>query len=137
MLVESAQSPEWPQVCRSTETSTCGSIASSTKCASISENVPRGLPGKQRFMSRLSTGDSRVSFITAGMLRAGIMMTRPCTVAGSRVRARRETAICPSYSSPWMPPVNRIVGPVPFFTETIGISTVPQPEVLRDSGARR
>jgi hypothetical protein len=64
-------------------------------------------------------------------------ITRPCTVAGSRVRARRETAISPSYSSPWIPPVKRIVGPEPFLTETIGISTVPQPEVLRESGARR
>jgi len=51
-------------------------------------------------MSRLSTGESRVSFITAGMLSAGIMMTRPCTVAGSSVRASREIAIWPSYSSP-------------------------------------
>ena len=41
----------------------------------------------------------------------------PRTVAGSSVRARREIAIWPSYSSPCTPPVNRIVGPLPFFTD--------------------
>ena len=65
------------------------------------------------------------------------MITRPCTFAGSSVRARCEMAIGPSYSSPWMPPVSRTVGPVPFLTEMIGISTTPQPDVLRDRGARR
>ena len=64
------------------------------------------------------------------------MMTRPWTLAGSRVCARRAMAICPSYSSPWMPPVKSTVGPLPFFTEMMGISTTPQPESLRDSGAR-
>lgn len=122
---------------RSTETSTSGNTTVSTKCASISEKVPRGLPGKQRFISRLSTGESLVSLSTAGMLSAGIMITLPCTLAGSRLRARRETAIWPSYSSPCTPPVNRIVGPEPFFTLMTGISTTPQPEVLRDKGARR
>ena len=91
MLVDSAESPEWPQVCRSTETSTCGSTTASTKCASISEKVPRGLPGKQRFMSRLSTGERRVSFSTAGMLTAGIMITWPWIVAGiERARQARD-----------------------------------------------
>ena len=88
----------------------------STKCASISENVPRGLPGKQRLMSRSSTGERRVSFITAGMLTAGIMMTRPAISCGFSVCARRETAIWPSYSSPCTPPVSNRVGPMPFFS---------------------
>ena len=54
----------------------------------------------------------------------------------TRARAARPQS-GPSYSSPWTPPVNRTVGPLPFFTTMIGISTVPQPEVLRESGARR
>ena len=69
-----------------------GRITLSMKCASISENVPRGSPGKQRFRSRLSIGESRVSLSTAGTLTAGIMMTRPCTCWGHRAsRASRET----------------------------------------------
>ena len=81
------------------------------KCASISEKLPRGLPGKQRLMSRLSIGDRRVSLRTAGILTAGIMITRPCTSPGCSVCASREMAIGPSYSSPWTPPVSRTVGP--------------------------
>ena len=54
MLVEGAESIEWPPVWRSTEMSARGRTTLARKWASISENVPRELPGKQRFMSRLS-----------------------------------------------------------------------------------
>ncbi len=88
-------------------------------------------------MSRPSAGDRRVLANTAGMLTAGMMMTRPSISAGSSVRESSESAIGPSYSSPWTPPVSSTVGPLPWFRTTIGISTMPQPEVLRDIGARR
>ena len=46
--------------------------------------------------------------------------------AGSRVRARSKSAIGPSYSSPWLPPVRSAVGPGPPRMTAIGIITEPQ-----------
>ena len=46
--------------------------------------------------------------------------------AGSRLRARSKSAIGPSYSSPWLPPVSSAVGPGPPRITAIGIITLPQ-----------
>jgi hypothetical protein len=110
MLVDSAESIECPAVCRSTDTSAIGRITASSQCASICENVPFGLPGKQRLISQPSSGDRRLSAITAGMFTAGSRITRPCTRPGSSSRASREIAMGPSYSSPWRKPEGRLVG---------------------------
>ena len=57
---------------------------------------------------------------------AGIMITRPLISSGFNVRARFETAICPSYSSPWLPPVSRAQGPSPLRTTLMGIMIDPE-----------
>src|SRR5438093_8686 len=69
--------------------------------------LPSASPGKLRLMSRPSIGDRRVPACAAGKCSAGMMMTRPCTAAGSSSRASSCSAICPSYSSPCTPPDNR------------------------------
>ena len=62
---------------------------------------------------------------------AGRMITRPSMSCGFSVRARSNSAIGPSYSSPWLPPVSSAVGPWPFFTTVIGIMIDPQAESSR------
>ena len=57
---------------------------------------------------------------TAGRLSAGMITSPPANQAGSISRANRRSAICPSYSSPWVPAVNSTVGPSPPRTTTIG-----------------
>src|SRR5690606_17206534 len=52
-------------------------------------------------------------------------------------RARSKSAIGPSYSSPWLPPVRSAGGPCPFFTTVSGIITEPQAESSRLEGRRK
>src|SRR3546814_20395185 len=46
-------------------------------------------------------------------------------------------AMGPSYSSPWLPPVNSAVGPSPLRITVIGIRIAPQAESSRDHGSFR
>ncbi len=62
------------------------------------------------------------------------MMTRPLIALGARLRASFMSAIGPSYSSPWLPPVNTRVGPSPRFTLMTGRCTAPQPDSFRECG---
>ena len=107
------------------------------KCASIWQKLPRGSPGRQRLKSRPSIGHILRPASAAGRSTAGIRITLPRTLCGSSRRASRETAICPSYSSPCTPPVNSTAGPLAPFTTAIGISIVDQAPPSRDCGTRR
>ena len=77
-------------------------------------------------MLPLSMGEVRVPAAKAGWFIAGTMMTRPVTSSGRTLRASSNSAIGPSYSSPWLAPVRSAVGPSPFFTTVTGIITEPQ-----------
>src|SRR5438445_443983 len=65
------------------------------------------------------------------------MITRPVTSAAVRRRASSKSAIGPSYSSPWFPPVRSAVGPSPRFTTATGIMIEPHAESSRLYGSRR
>jgi hypothetical protein len=67
----------------------------------------------------------------------GTMMIRPRTSAADRLRARSTSAIGPSYSSPWLAPVSKAVGPSPFRMTATGIIRFPQAESSRLQGSRR
>jgi hypothetical protein len=87
--------------------------------------VPSASPGKARLKLPSSTGETRVPAIAAGRFAAGMTMTRPLTRSGLSSRIRFESAIGPSYSSPWLPPMNITVGPAPFLITAIGIAMLP------------
>ena len=70
-------------------------------------------------------GDTRAPAMAAGRFAAGMTITRPWMRAGSSARTILHSAICPSYSSPWLPAIRKAVGPVPFFTTAIGIAIIP------------
>ena len=76
-----------------------------------------------------SIGEVRLPAMKAGWFIAGTMMTRPLTSSALSRLARSKSAIGPSYSSPWLAPVSRAVGPEPRLTWVIGIITEPQAEV--------
>lgn len=77
-------------------------------------------------MFMLSMGETRLAARTAGRFITGKMMTRPETSSGVRRLASLRRLIGPSYSSPWFPPVNTMVGPGPPFTTVIGTMMDPQ-----------
>src|SRR6185437_11531723 len=65
------------------------------------------------------------------------MTTRPVTSSARRFRASSNSATGPSYSSPWLAPVRRAVGPLPRFTTAIGIMIAPHAESSRLYGSLR
>ncbi len=64
-------------------------------------------------------------------------MIRPRTRAGSSSAKSRWIASGPSYSSPWLAPVSRAVGPAPPLMTASGIMTEPQALSSREWGRRR
>ena len=83
-----------------------------------------GEPGKARFRLPSSIGETRAPAIAAGMFAAGMMMRRPLMSLGSISRISLQSVTWPSYSSPWLPPRQRTVGPVPRATTVIGTMTL-------------
>jgi hypothetical protein len=127
--------PMPPAECRSMTTSAAGNSTLEKKWASCSIGGPSGLPGKER-LKFAPDGHSRVCAREASVEMIGTMMIRPETCAGSISWIRRRAAICPSYSSPWLPAEMRMVGPVPLATDTIGTRTPVLP-VLGSGGSCR
>src|SRR5690554_3824503 len=88
-------------------------------------------------MLRPSMGESRVAEHTTGWLSEGSRMTRPRIISGSSHCAAFMSAICPSYSSPWLPAVKSSVGPSPLAIEMMGIWIEPQADSSREWGMVR
>src|SRR3954454_17624059 len=84
-----------------------------------------------------STGETRVPACTAGWFMVGSTITRPLRRAGSSRGTSLNSAIGPSYSSPWLAPVNRTVGPSPPRTTWIGTRIAPHALSSRDHGTLR
>ena len=95
------------------------------KCEIIQVGVPLGSPGKVRFRLPWSIGEVRMPACAAGKFAIGSTMTVPFMSFGFRPRISFELAICPSYSSPWLPDIDSTVGPLPFLMMAIGIARKP------------
>src|SRR5688572_5371908 len=65
------------------------------------------------------------------------MRSCPRIMPGCSSRISREASTWPSYSSPWLPAITSTVGPLPFFSEAIGIGSQPYADWCVECGSRR